>query len=190
MSSSFFQWLSLSTCQVSLSSYTGLFHVLRRHFNNWCWILSSNFRTIASKTFTQTLHLLFSIISTQKNKLLFVLSNQCNRWPIWGGKVYVSNPWHIWSALIRTLCRSLSHTSQSHQQLSGLKPVHVDHISHYSHSCHVNGGGLHCCGTAGHCLRLSVLQGDVNLLNNCYECIYPWEVWCLIGQTSVLTDSQ
>lgn len=167
LSSSFFQWLSLSTDHISLSDVhftLGCFTSSADTFNSWCWILKSNFRTIVLKTFTSSI--VFNNINTEKEtyKLIIVPLNQCN-WCIWGGKVSVLDPWNIWSALIRTL----SHTSQSYQQLSGLKPVHVDHISHYSHSCHVNGGGLHCCGTAGHCLHLSVRQGDVKLLDNCYE---------------------
>lgn len=101
-----------------------------------------------------------------------------NLWFIDEEKGYILNLWNIWSALIRNICRSHSRTSERHQQLSELKPVHADHISHYSHNCHVNGGDLHCCGTAGHCLRLSVQWGAVNLLNNCCECIpVRWDVW-------------
>lgn len=38
-----------------------------------------------------------------------------------------------------------------------------------------DGGDLHCCRTAGHCLRLSALQGYDNLLDNCCVWFYPCE---------------
>lgn len=123
-------------------------------------------------------HLFCCLWSLLDKKTCHVCQISKNLWFIDEEKGYILNLWKTWSALIRNICRSHSRTSERHQQLSELKPVHADHVSHYSHNCHVNGGDLHCCGTAGHCLRLSVQWGAVNLLNNCCECIpVRWDIW-------------